>query len=266
MPAYLLESARSFPNPINGEEYNTIWKRPSSGDYESHSSGNGLGTGTDYFITFEGSGPGSYPLGKDAIHYIGDQEESCVAYCGYTRAPVYRWYRGAKRDHKYTKNPSFIEADLGCENESWKKASSGYNHEPRKATPYFFCLDRQRENSVPLKVWYSYWPDNTILSIGNPAGVTTGCGKAKYYDVYTIGYICTNLADAQAYGPDAVPLHHYRYGNYSAGSGKDIDDFYTINPAEEVNLVDSPIPCKDPMNREYQYVGIVGYVWCCSLL
>ena len=55
-----------FSNPISGEEYNTTWKRPSSGDYESHSSGNGLGTGTDYFITFEGSGPGSYPLGKDA--------------------------------------------------------------------------------------------------------------------------------------------------------------------------------------------------------
>jgi hypothetical protein len=261
MPAYLLESARSFPNPIAGEEYNTTWKRPSSGDYESHSSGNGLGTGTDYFITFEGSGPGSYPLGKDAVHYIGDQEETCVAYCGYTRAPVYRWYRGAKRDHKYTKNPEMIEADAGCENESWKKISSGYNHEPRKGTPYFFCLDRQRTNSVPLKVWYSYWPDNTILSVGSPSGVSTGCGKGKYYEAYTIGYICTSLSDAQAYGPDAVPLYHYRYGNYSAGSGKDIDDFYTINPAEEVNLVDSPIPCKQPMDREYQYVGIVGYVY-----
>ena len=28
MPAYLLETARSFPNPINGEEYNTTWKDP----------------------------------------------------------------------------------------------------------------------------------------------------------------------------------------------------------------------------------------------
>ena len=263
MPAYLLETARSFPNPINGEEYNTTWKRPSSGDYESHSSGNGLGTGTDYFITFEGSGPGSYPLGKDAVHYIGDQEETCVAYCGYTRAPVYRWYRGAKRDHKYTKSPEMVEADAGCENESWKKISSGYNHEPRKGTPYFFCLDRQRENSVPLVVWYSYWPDNTMLvaGTGNPPGVNTGCGKGKYYKCYTIGYICTNLSDAQAYGPDAVPLYHYRYGSQSASKGKDIDDFYTINPAEEVNLVDNPIPCRKPMDREYQYVGIVGYVY-----
>lgn len=263
MPAYLLESARSFPNPIAGEEYNTTWKRPSSGDYESHSSGNGLGTGTDYFITFEGSGPGSYPLGKDGVHYIGDQEETCIDYCGYTRKPVYRWYRGAKRDHKYSKNPSLIEADSGCENESWKKISSGYNHEPRKGTPYFFCLDRERENSVPLVVWYSYWPDNTMLvaGTGNPEGVNTGCGKGKYYECYTIGYICTNQSQAQAYGSDAVPLYHYRYGSQGAGSGKDIDDFYTINPAEEVNLVDSPIPCKKPMDREYQYIGIVGYVY-----
>ena len=263
MPAYLLESARSFPNPIAGEEYNTTWKRPSSGDYESHSSGNGLGTGTDYFISFEGSGPGSYPLGKDAVHYIGDQEETCVAFCGFTRKPVYRWYRGAKRDHKYTKNPEMIEADAGCENESWKKISSGYNHEPRKGTPYFFCLDRQQTGSVPLQMWYSYWPDNCILvaGTGNPAGVSTGCGKGKYYNCYTLGYIFTNESDALQYGPDAVPLYHYRYGNYSKSSGKDIDDFYTIQPAEEVNLDGGPVPPKKLMDLEYKYQGIIGYVY-----
>ena len=263
MPAYLQETARSFPNPISGEEYNTTWKRPSSGDYESHSTGNGLGTGTDYFITFEGSGPGSYPLGKDAVHYIGDQEETCIANCGYTRAPVYRWYRGAKRDHKYTKKPEMIEADAGCENESWKKISSGYNHEPRKGTPYFFCLDRQQEGAVPLVMWYSYWPDNCVLvaGTGNPPGVNTGCGKGKYYKCYTLGYIFTNLSDAQEYGDDAVPLYHYRYGSQSASKGKDIDDFYTINPAGEVNLEDNPIPCRKPMDRDYQYQGIIGYVY-----
>ena len=263
MPAYLLETARSFPNPINGEEYNTTWKRPSSGDYESHSSGNGLGTGTDYFITFEGSGPGSYPLGKDAIHYIGDQEKTCIANCGYTRAPVFRWYRGAKRDHKYSRTPQLTEKDTGCENESWKKINSGYNAEPRRGTPYFFCLDREREGSVPLVMWYSYWPDNTVLvaGTGNPPGYNTGCGKGKYYASYTLGYIYTNLSDAQEYGPDAVPLYHYRYGSQSASSGKDIDDFYTINPAGEINLEDNPIPCRKPLDREYQYQGIIGYVY-----
>ena len=81
------------------------------------------------------------------------------------------------------------------------------------------------------------------------------------YSSYTLGYIFTNLSDAQEYGPDAVPLYHYRYGNYGASSGKDIDDFYTINPAGEINLVDNPIPCRKPLDREYQYVGIVGYVY-----
>ena len=263
MPAYLLETARSFPNPINGEEYNTTWKRPSSGDYESHSSGNGLGTGTDYFITFEGSGPGSYPLGKDAIHYIGDQEKTCIANCGYTRAPVFRWYRGAKRDHKYSRTPQLTEKDTGCENESWKKINSGYNAEPRRGTPYFYCLDREREGSVPLVMWYSYWPDNTVLvaGTGNPPGYNTGCGKGKYYASYTLGYIYTNLSDAQEYGSDAVPLYHYRYGSQSASKGKDIDDFYTINPAGEINLEDNPIPCRKPLDREYQYQGIIGYVY-----
>ena len=158
-----------------------------------------------------------------------------------------------------------IEADAGCENESWKKISSGYNHEPRKGTPYFFCLDRQRENSVPLKVWYSYWPDNTILLVGNQTpsdyGYNSGCGKGKYSESYTLGYICTNLSDAQAYGPDAVPLYHYRYGSGSASRGKDIDDFYTIQPAEEVNLDGGPIPPKKLMDLDYKYQGIIGYVY-----
>ena len=155
------------------------------------------------------------------------------------------------------------EADAGCENESWKKISSGYNKEPRKGTPYFFCLDRQQEGSVPLQMWYSYWPDNTILvaGTGNPSGVSTGCGKGKYYDCYTLGYIFTNESDALQYGPDAVPLYHYRYGNYSAGSGKDIDDFYTIQPAEEVNLDGGPVPPKKLMDLEYKYQGIIGYVY-----
>ena len=115
---------------------------------------------------------------------------------------------------------------------------------------------------MPLVMWYSYWPDNTVLvaGTGNPL-VTILDVVRKYYASYTLGYIYTNLSDAQEYGPDAVPLYHYRYGNYGASSGKDIDDFYTINPAGEINLVDNPIPCRKPLDREYQYVGIVGYVY-----
>ena len=129
-----------------------------------------------------------------------------------------------------------------------RRYQSGYNHEARKGTPYFFCLDRQQEGAVPLVMWYSYWPDNCILvaGTGNPPGVNTGCGRGKYYKCYTLGYIFTNLSDAQEYGDDAVPLYHYRYGSYSASKGKDIDDFYTINPAGEINLEDNPIPCRKP--------------------
>ncbi len=268
MAAYLLETARSFPNPISGQEYNTIWKRPSSGDYETSDMAYGLGTGTDYFITFEGSGPGSFPLGKDGVHYIGDQEETCVANCGYTRAPVFRHYRGEKRDHKYSKGPELIEQDLGCENESWSSAGSGYNKEPRQSKPYFFCLDGENDDSVPLKVWYSYWPDNTIFTVGNDTpssyGYTNGCGEGKYAECYTIGHICTSESDANKYG-NAIPLYHYRYGNQNAGSGKDIDDFYTINPAGEVNLDGNPVECRDPMKREYEYQGIIGYVYADDL-
>ena len=91
--------------------------------------------------------------------------------------------------------------------------------------------------------------------------VNTGCGRGKYYACYTLGYIFTNLSDAQEYGDDAVPLYHYRYGSYGASSGKDIDDFYTINPAGEINLEDNPISCRKPLDREYQYQGILGYVY-----
>ena len=47
------------------------------------------------------------------LYYIGDQEETCIANCGYTRAPVFRWYRGAKRDHKYSRTPQLTEKDAG---------------------------------------------------------------------------------------------------------------------------------------------------------
>ena len=78
MPAYLLETGRSYPNPIDGQGYKTTFKRPASGKYRSHSSQPLLGTGIDYQITFEGSGPGSMPMGVDSIHYIGDQDPVCV--------------------------------------------------------------------------------------------------------------------------------------------------------------------------------------------
>lgn len=59
MPAYILETGRSFPNPIDGEDY----ERPMF-DYD----------GSSYTLSFLDQGPGSMPLGKDNVHYIGDEE------------------------------------------------------------------------------------------------------------------------------------------------------------------------------------------------
>lgn len=261
MPAYLLETGRSYPNPIDGQAYKTTFKRPASGRYRSHSSQPLLGTGTDYQITFEGAGPGSMPLGVDSVHYIGDQDPTCVANCGKTRKPVYRWYRGSKRDHKYTSEPEIRKQDMGCENEDWKKAASGYNKEPRSGKGVFYVMDRQVDGSVPLKVWYSYWPDNTVLTVGNATPPTVGCGQSQYLEVETLGYVFTSSSAASQYGDVVSPLYHYRYGSYSAQYGTGIDDFYTVDPAKEVNLSGGPIAPKKRMKGEYQYQGILCYLF-----
>ena len=41
--------------------------------------------------------------------------------------------------------------------------------------------------------------------------------------------------------------------------GQDIDNFYTIIPALEVNLQGGPIPPARPFDQEYVYQGIIGY-------
>ena len=261
MPAYLLETGRSYPNPIDGQAYKTTFKRPASGRYRSHSSQPLLGTGTDYQITFEGAGPGSMPLGVDSVHYIGDQDPTCVANCGKTRKPVYRWYRGSKRDHKYTSDPEIRKQDMGCENEDWKKAASGYNKEPRSGKGVFYVMDRQVDGSVPLKVWYSYWPDNTLLTVGDATPSSVGCGKNKYLLIETLGYVFTSDAAAAQYGAEVTPLYHYRFGNYTTSNGASIDDFYTIDPAKEVNLSGGPIAPKKRMKGQYQYQGILCYLF-----
>ena len=261
MPAYLLETGRSYPNPIDGQAYKTTFKRPASGRYRSHSSQPLLGTGTDYQITFEGAGPGSMPLGVDSVHYIGDQDPVCVANCGNTRSAVYRWYRGSKRDHKYTSEPELRKKDLGCENEDWKKAASGYNKEPRSGKGVFYVMDRQVDGSVPLKHWYSYWPDNSMLTVGDATPPTVGCGRNQYLKIETLGYVFTSAAAAAQYGAEVTPLYHYRFGNYTTSNGASIDDFYTINPAHEVNLSGGPIAPKKRMKGEYLYQGILCYLF-----
>ena len=51
----------------------------------------------------------SLPLGKDNVHYIGDEEELEVANAKKARTPIYRFYRGGRKtnnpDHTYTDHP-----------------------------------------------------------------------------------------------------------------------------------------------------------------
>lgn len=258
MAAYVEETARSYPNPISSREMASTFKRPSSSKYESHESAPGIGTGTNYQITFQGAGPGSMPLGKDIVHYIGDNDPQCVGNCnGGSRQAIYRYYRGNKRDHKYAITPKLQRTDLGDENEDWEKAASGYHPEPRDGKPVFYLSRTQDEGMQPVTLYYSYWPDNTLLHVGsgNPSGVSVGNGKGKYKNLGVIGY-----AHTSAYA-GTTPLYHYQHGSLSADSGKDIDSFYTINPAGEVDLNGGPIPPKKPLERRYQYQGILCYVY-----
>ena len=164
MPAYIQETGRSFPNPIKGGGFNQTFKRPASSKYRTSSDYPGQTTDNagsmNYSITFEDGGPGSLPMGKDNIHYIGDEEPTNVTGTK-ERVGIYRFYRAPKDDHKYSRDPQLIKRDFGCENESWKRAASGYNPEPRSGKPVFYVMTQQVPNTVPLKAFYSYWPDDT---------------------------------------------------------------------------------------------------------
>ena len=257
MPAYVQETGRSFPNPTENGNFVQTFKRPPNGDYRSHGDYPGVGSGTDYNITFEGHGPGSMPLGKDIVHYLGDDDPTIL---GASRTAIYRHYRGSKDDHKYTNTPEIQRQDMGCENESWKKAASGYNKEPRSGAPVFWLSKKAVENAVPIKQWYSYWPDDTQLCAGSnvPTGLNgTGCGRNKYEECNLLGYGFATEAHAQAYcGPGETPTPLYEYLH------PDPDHFYTIDPSEEVNLADnSPIPPLNPIDKEYSYLGILAWVF-----
>ena len=259
MPAYIQETGRSYPNPVKGGGFNQEFKRPASGNYDTSSDYPGVGTGMAYSITFEDGGPGSLPMGKDNVHYIGDEEKTNVSAEGRERAGIYRFYRGSKDDHKYSRDPQLIKRDFGCENESWARAARGYNPEPRSGKPVFYVQQAQVPNSVPLKAFYSYWPDDTQLCVGTnvPTGLSgVGCGRNKYLEVDTLGYVFTSEADALAYcspGETPAPLYEYLH--------PDPDHFYCIDPSQEVNLADnSPIPPAEALGKQYSYLGIIG--WC----
>ncbi|WP_124981704.1 hypothetical protein [Nonlabens xiamenensis] len=242
MACYILSTKRSFPNPIEGEDYIKPF-------YDEDNDEN-------YTIEYVDEGPGTMPLGKDIVHYIGEEQKLCVGNCTGGRNPIYRFYRGSKDDHKYSKTPELTKEHAVGDDESWQKVLRGYNPEPRQGQiPVFYLMSTQVGNSVPVYVWYrGERDDNTKLTTSN-SQPSSNNGK-PYYLVGTLGYIFTSLSDAQAEagtGETPVPLYHYFYDPE--------DDFYTIDPANEVNLKGGPIPPADPRDERYVYQGIFGYVF-----
>ena len=242
MACYILSTKRSFPNPIEGEDYVKPF-------YDEDNDEN-------YTIEYVDEGPGTMPLGKDIVHYIGEEQKLCVGNCTGGRNPIYRFYRGSKDDHKYSKTPELTKEHAVGDDESWQKVLRGYNPEPRQGQiPVFYLMSTQVGNSVPVYVWYrGERDDNTKLTTSN-SQPSSNNGK-PYYLVGTLGYIFTSLSDAQAEagtGETPVPLYHYFYDPE--------DDFYTIDPANEVNLKGGPIPPADPRDERYVYQGIFGYVF-----
>ena len=84
MPAYIIETGRSYRNPIESQDFTKTWN-----GYE--------GVPNGYKIEFQGEGPGSLPLGKDNVHYIGDEEELEVANAKKARTPIWRALQNCKR-------------------------------------------------------------------------------------------------------------------------------------------------------------------------
>lgn len=270
MSIFIQETGRSFPNVDDGGEYKKTWQRPSNGDYESHA--HHSGPGTNYRITFNEDGPGSTAFGTDKVFYIGDNDPACLDTesgadldsCDYNRQPIFRWYRGGK-DHKYTSRNTlrwptdFTGEQAGPDN---TQVSKKYNPEPRNGTPVFFLARTPKTGKTKaLHHWYENDKNDTQLVANNNTYTPGGGGGpgSGYVYIDVLGYVFNTEADAREYADydeDPVPLYEY----YRSSSSDKKDHFYTVDPASEVNLNGGPIEPRDPRDREYDYVGIVG--WC----
>ena len=229
MPAYIIETGRSYENPVDSEDYTRTY---TSDDHPSFGSG--------YTIEFEDAGPGSYNFGRDEVFYIGNPTEFCVANCDVDRRGVWRYYNGADDDHLYWVDETIPN------NRFFDRR--GYNHEPRNKAPSFQLLRENVSGTQPVYLKYSSGNKNSYLDSSSSG------------EVRKLGYIFTSSGGAAAAGAlnsgeISLPLYHYRKNNSDG-----YDDFYTTNPAQEVNLSGGPIAPKDPLNGEYVYQGIYGYV------
>ena len=252
MPAYIIETGRSYPNVVSEAVFGQTFQRPAFGGYQSHD--NHSGPGTNYQITFNNFGPGSMIGGKDVVLYLGDDDETCVGNCDGFRRPVYRWYRSKYQDHTYT-NKKVLDHTTDFPNDpNAKQVMEGYNREPRDGRAVFHIAREQAAGSTALYRHYNATLNDTMLS-------TTQSPPSGYANVETIGYIWTSQANADVYkaaGESVRPLYEYYYNTNTSKR----DHFYTINPAQEVGLQNpgGGVPdCKDTRDGLWGYVGIVGY-------
>tara|TARA_B100000927_G_scaffold291486_1_gene293935 strand:- start:2422 stop:5853 length:3432 start_codon:yes stop_codon:yes gene_type:complete len=234
---YLIETGRSYENPIDSFDYQRLYTT------DDHPSFSGTDEdGSPYGrIEIEGAGPGSYAFGRDEVYYIGIQNETCIAHCDAERREVYRFYSGRREDHTYWYETAM--PDKAPQN------PQRYNREPRNGIWAFYLMKNSQTGSQPVYLHYDSSNFNSYFSSSSSGSIEL------------LGYIFTSSsAPSDVLNPNeqTIPLYHYRKninGHY--------DDFYTVDPANEVNLQTGvpgvPDPAK-PFQQEYQYVGIYGYV------
>tara|TARA_Y100001970_G_scaffold159451_1_gene195081 strand:- start:49522 stop:53283 length:3762 start_codon:yes stop_codon:yes gene_type:complete len=175
MPAYLIETGRSYQNPVDSHEYSRSYTT------EDHQAFAQFGPG-GYQIKVEGSGPGSYEFGKDEVYYIGTQVETCVANCDAERRPIWRWFSCRRVDHTwhYLKElPDSVPFN-----------PRRYNAEPRNKREVFYLSESSHSGNSELFLLYdpvnfnSYFSTvsgaSTVAATFDASGnlVCTGSGTA----------------------------------------------------------------------------------------
>ena len=246
MPAYLIESGRSYENPVDTHDYQRTYTsddHPSFGNITDPNM-----TNNAYQIRVDGSGPGSLAFGKDEVYYIGTQQETCVANCDSERREVYRFYSGRRLDHVY-----HYDSELP---DNLPLNPRRYNREPRSGIQVFYFQKENLTNTTPVYLHYDSSNFNSYLSSSSSGAIAL------------LGYIWSNATDPANHsngsvlnpGESMIPLYHYR----ATGDPRGTDDFYTIDPANESNLqigVAGVPDSKNPLEQAYTYIGIYGYVF-----
>ena len=246
MPAYLIESGRSYENPVDTHDYQRTYTSDDHPSFGNISDPNM--TNNAYQIRVDGSGPGSLAFGKDEVYYIGTQQETCVANCDSERREVYRFYSGRRLDHVY-----HYDSELP---DNLPLNPRRYNREPRSGIQVFYFQKENLANTTPVYLHYDSSNFNSYLSSSSSGAIAL------------LGYIWSNATDPANHsngsvlnpGESMIPLYHYR----ATGDPRGTDDFYTIDPANESNLqigVAGVPDSTNPLEQAYTYIGIYGYVF-----